>query len=711
MFELIKESVDIVRHVEKYTQLKQHGRYYQGLCPLHDDRTSPSFTVYPSDNSFYCFGCHKGGDVVDFEAERQQLSMGDAAKQLCEEYNLKPNYVQSAKYAQGIALKKKKADILDATVESLKGRQDIYEYIKKRGLTDETINEFSLGTGDKSNIVVIPIKDKFGKVVAFARRDLDPNAHAKYVNDSADLIFNKREILYGYDKAKYHIREVNSIILNEGYFDVMSLWESGIKSGVAFCSSRITREQVVLLQDLVDANHIIYFVPTNDTTAQNEFEKNITQVRAGFPKNHMRALIIPDDCKDLNDVLMIHGKEKITEIYQSSVPVELYLAKRIIKTEPIVEMQYTKIRNLCSSIDNALIMEDICNWLVDIWKKPASLIKSYIVNKNSQDEIVDTSKFKNMDMLMRDYELYIESLESNRLKFGWAKTDATTRGMRMGDVIQMIASTGVGKTMWAQNLMVNLVNQYPTLPIMFYSLEQTGVMAFERFAMMEGSLESKQVEGWYKNADKKIQEKLVETMRSFSKNYKNFVVVDESGIDMKKLEQYTLQAGMLTFGAPVKVVVIDYLGYLQGEGGDMYHKVSVISKQLKELAKKLNCIVISLHQVSKIGKTGGDPIEGYMARDSGVVQESADIMISAWRPELKEDLSDEEKKDLEGVYMTKIVKNRYGEVGRKIEFFFQKRYLKLLEKRDEPVMADEHGKIVAPPPPPPKNARINKYGG
>ena len=104
-------------------------------------------------------------------------------------------------------------------------------------------------------------------------------------------------------------------------------------------------------------------------------------------------------------------------------------------------------------------------------------------------------------------------------------------------------------------------------------------------------------------------------------------------------------------------------------------------------------MIVSLHQVSKAGKSGGDPIEAHMARDSGVVVESADIMISAWRPELKENITDAEKKDLEGIYITKIVKNRYGLSGVQIEFMFVKRYLKLYEKRDEPVQVDEQGKI------------------
>jgi len=221
-----------------------------------------------------------------------------------------------------------------------------------------------------------------------------------------------------------------------------------------------------------------------------------------------------------------------------------------------------------------------------------------------------------------------------------------------------------------------------------------GVMAFERFVMMEGSLESNQVEQWSNNPDADVRRRLVELLNNMSRGYKNFALVDEAGMDLTKLENYVAKAIISKFNRAVKIIVIDYLGYLQGEGKDLYHKVSEIAKQIKELAKRLKCVVISLHQVSKIGKTGGSPVSGYMARDSGTINESADILIGAWRPELEEGISMEKKKEREGVFMTKIAKNRYGESGREIEFYFIKRHLKLVEKRDEGMKFDEKGVIL-----------------
>jgi len=646
-------------------------------------------------DKFIVNNCHRGGTVIDFEAYRQNITPVDAVNYLCDEYNLHPTYADNFRYQQNLALRKKKEEWLDALIDSFNDRPDIYEYVyRSRGLTKETIKEFKLGAGSSTNVVVIPINDKFGKVVGFARRNLDPNAQDKYLNDASDNIYNKSEILYNFDKAKYHVKNTKSIVLNEGYFDVMSLWDSGVKQVVAFCGSRITKEQTRLLQDIVDEDTIIYLVPTNDETAQRELDKNIAQIKLSCPKNHLRALVIPLDCKDLNDILIKHGREKVSEIYNTSIPIELYLIERILQTETIIEMQYTKVRNLCSKIENRMILDDICKHLSEKWNKDLESIKMFLFNKQVTDDI-DITKFKTMDMLMKEYDAYIETLKENRIEFGWTRTDKITRGMRIGDVITMIASSGVGKTTWAENLITNLVKNYSDLPIMFFSLEQTGVMAFERFVMMEGKLESQQVESWDNNPDIEIQKKLLEILKGLPQNYKNFVLVDEGGMDLNRLESYVIQSGALLFNKTVKVVVIDYMGYLQGEGKDLYHKVSEISKRLKELAKRLKCIVVILCQVSKTGKTGGDPLEGYQARDSGVVNESADILISAWRPELKEGITEDERKDWAGVYMTKICKNRYGNSGEKIEFHFDKKHMRLWEKVIDPtrISVDEKGKI------------------
>ena len=135
------------------------------------------------------------------------------------------------------------------------------------------------------------------------------------------------------------------------------------------------------------------------------------------------------------------------------------------------------------------------------------------------------------------------------------------------------------------------------------------------------------------------------------------------------------------------IIFIDYLGYLKWQGNwkSIYEMVSMIAREQKEVAKRLNCVIVSLHQVTKTKP--GEPIEAYHARDSGAVHESADIMIGAWRPELQEGLSDADKRTKTGLWRTKFLKNRYGPQDAIVDFKFDATTLRLT-KWDLPNLTD-----------------------
>jgi len=683
MFEIIKNNVNIVMHIEKYTQLRQAGSVLHGLCPIHQDKQTPSLTVYVRDSSWFCFGCNLGGSVIDFEMHRQSLSPNDAFQYLCEMYNIHPSPEEQRKYQKIHARRTEKKGWLDSLDGSLLSKQNIKLYLEQqRHLSQETIATFQLGAGEVNETVVIPIFDKFGHIVGFSQRFLDPNAPEKYKNDYEDEIYHKSEIWYNLDKAKEYIRKDNAVVLNEGYFDVMSLWEAGIKCSIAYCGSRIIKQQLYILQDMVTTDTTIYFVDANDKTAKDTIYKNQSQVRLSCPMNQQRVLMVPQDCKDLNDVLIKYGKEKIKELFDTSIAMELYLVKRVLADEPIIENQYVKVKRICNGIKNLMIVDDISKFLAVQWKKTEEMVRSFLIDGNVIEGI-DPVKFKTIDVLINEYDEYIKNIDTNRINFGWPKTDKLTRGMRIGDVVQFIASTNVGKTLWAESLILNLTRSYPNMPVIFFSLEQIGIMAFERFLMMESGYDSKHVERWDKNEDTGISERLFHSMRTLSNNMKNFLLVDENNLTIEQLEEYVKYAGLTIFNNPVKVVVIDYLGYLKvKDGKDFYQKTAMVAKAQKEMSKRLKCITVSLHQITKEGKTGGDPVDGYMARDAGQVQECADIMFGAWRPCLKADISEEEKRDLERVYKVKIIKNRYGVSNIVMDYEFDPVCLRIGEERD-----------------------------
>ncbi|MCS7280318.1 MAG: DNA primase [Desulfobacterota bacterium] len=273
------EKIDIVDIVSKYVKLKRSGRNFVGLCPFHKEKT-PSFTVSPEKQLFYCFGCQTGGNAINFMMKVENLDFHDATEAIAREY--------------GIPLKDWKAktsSVYDALAEllvfyqrCLKNNETALNYLKERGIDPATQEEFKLGFSGKeideflstSNIpkdvflstgifkisekgiqdifrgrIIIPIFDVNGKVIGFGGRSIDDRL-PKYINSPESSVFSKRNVLFGLDKAKKYILEKNLAIIVEGYFDVISLFRCGLKNVVASLGTAITEEQIRRLKNYTE---------------------------------------------------------------------------------------------------------------------------------------------------------------------------------------------------------------------------------------------------------------------------------------------------------------------------------------------------------------------------------------------------------------------------------------------------------------------------
>jgi len=352
-----------------------------------------------------------------------------------------------------------------------------------------------------------------------------------------------------------------------------------------------------------------------------------------------------------------------------------------VATEPLVEQQYRKARDLFSVAENVLVQQDIIKRLSQKWDKGEDVVRQYLSGKSDTASV----RFKTIDHLISEYESYARTIETRKLRSGWGRLDAATRGFgRPGDVIQLVAFTGVGKTAWAEQLMLKVGENYPDVPIMFASLEQTGVMAFERFVMMEGQMEGTEVEKWFRPGPLDVSRnmRLATGINSLRIKLDKFAIMDEGGMTLQRIEHAVRQAAFMLFGRPVGLLVIDYLGYLKWDGKwkDLYQLVSMLAREQKEVAKRLDCVLVSLHQLTKEGKSG--KVRGHMARDSGSVQESADIMLGAWRPELDDAMTEAEKIGVHGLWKLGILKNRYGPSGLEIDYKFIGKHLRLEELKE-----------------------------
>ena len=288
--EEIRESANIVDVISQFVQLRKRGKNYIGLCPFHSEKT-PSFTVSNEKQIFHCFGCHIGGNVFKFLTEFHKISFVEAVTELAEQQGItiefdKAEYTEqqseqevlydinteAARYFlnnllnddEGEAARKylHERKIKTPTLRSfglgyaLRGWENFINYAKSRNLNlDKCLQLGLIGKTSEGKLydkfpgrLIFPIFSPNGRVVAFAGRVLDPKeTGAKYINSPESLIYIKGRILYGLSFAKDEIRRLDKAIIVEGYMDLISLYQSGIKNAVAVSGTALTDDQVQLI--------------------------------------------------------------------------------------------------------------------------------------------------------------------------------------------------------------------------------------------------------------------------------------------------------------------------------------------------------------------------------------------------------------------------------------------------------------------------------
>lgn len=291
--ERILETVPIEEVIGGYLALKRRGANMIGLCPFHNEKT-PSFSVSPVKGIYHCFGCGKGGNLINFVMEYEHMSFTDAVKFVAQKYHIPIEEDLGPK--EGEEQKQKRESLLAACAfaartfqEQLfteRGRISGLSYFEERGLRKETIDAFQLGyapdtwdffvqeagrnqfdeeilleaglikqkeqarEGERRvydayrDRVIFPIADLSGRVVGFGARRLKEDNSPKYVNSPENEIYKKSKILYGLNLARKAIREKDFCILTEGYMDVITLYQAGIENVVASSGTSLTEEQV-----------------------------------------------------------------------------------------------------------------------------------------------------------------------------------------------------------------------------------------------------------------------------------------------------------------------------------------------------------------------------------------------------------------------------------------------------------------------------------
>jgi len=466
----IKARLNIEDVVGHYVQLKRAGRNLKGLCPFHQEKT-PSFMVSPDKQIAYCFGCHKGGDIFKFIEEVESIEFKDAIKLLAEKACIDPSEYENVN--ESSHTKSEKDELLDIHKKTTQFYKDylwnsdegkpVLEYLKKRGLTDDSIKNFEIGlspdafdkthlclvkSGFSRNMIVLsgvaiskdtrfeniydrfrgrlmmPIYDVIGRVIGFGGRALKQGDEPKYLNSPDSPIYKKSEVLYGYNFAKDSVKKTGNIILVEGYFDVIMSHQAGAKNTAATSGTALTIQQVKLIKRTT--TDLLFCFDTDNA--------GIDAAKRGFElaeKEGMNvSVIIVPGAKDPADYVLEHG-EKWTEIIKEKIPFMEFSIKDVLKRFDLTKIEGKKqamkellkfLSFISSNFEKDHYVREIAqkldvkeNQIYDELKKMSSKEKFEILPQSSK--ISSTSgKFTREDLifgLVYEYPVVLEEAFKN----------------------------------------------------------------------------------------------------------------------------------------------------------------------------------------------------------------------------------------------------------------------------------------------------------
>ena len=448
----IKDRLDIVDVVQERVILKKNGSHYWGLCPFHKEKT-PSFSVNPNLGIYKCFGCGEGGDALTFIMKTQNKSFIEVVRELAERFGLEmPNNFHKSES------KELKEEMIKACTKAaefynlrlLKDKEPettrVLEYLNGRGITKDIIEKYHLGLAPKAyavfykkfrnefseevmekaglivktregdeyidrfrNRVIIPIQNEFGEYVAFGARAIEKDQTPKYLNSSDSLIYNKSKLLYGLYSAKDAIKEDDSVILMEGYFDVISAQAHGIGNAVASCGTSLTADHIKLLSRYTPSRRI-YLSFDTDSAGQKATRRNAELIKEAFTglgnikqfdESYISTsndkysceirVIAPPEGKDPDEFIRSVGAESYRE-YMKHAPLLLdFQLNAILKEKPSSPVEKTKtvkeIIPILMEIQNKIIQAEYVKMIADTLQIDENALMSELKSMQMSQEL------------------------------------------------------------------------------------------------------------------------------------------------------------------------------------------------------------------------------------------------------------------------------------------------------------------------------------
>ena len=413
----IKDRLDIVDVVSKYVILKKSGGNYWGCCPFHNEKT-PSFSVSPAKQIYKCFGCGEGGDVLSFLMKINNQSFAEVVKEQAEILGIElPNNFDKSKDNKDIkeqiySCMKDAAEFYKKTLLENK-TSEAYQYLANRGITDENIETYRLGFAPNAydalqkflkvkhneeiqekagliikrengngfidrfrNRITIPIFDEKGNIVAFGARAIEAGQNPKYLNSPETLVYNKSHVLYGLYHAKEAIKEKDSIVIMEGYFDVISAQVNGVKNAVGACGTALTDSHVKLISRYTQSRKI-YLAFDTDKAGQMATKRgaevikeafsglgNIKQFDESFASTSENTdryscelrVVVPPEGKDPDEFIRENGAEAYAQVLRQAPLLVDFQIESVLKA-------YQKGM---SPVEKSAIVKEVLPYLLEI---------------------------------------------------------------------------------------------------------------------------------------------------------------------------------------------------------------------------------------------------------------------------------------------------------------------------------------------------------
>ncbi|MCL2101392.1 MAG: DNA primase [Fibromonadales bacterium] len=395
----LKEEADISLVIEQFIPLKRTGGgKYLGLCPFHND-SNPSMNVNPNMGIYKCFACGAGGDVFKFVIEHEKLDFRSAVEFVANTVGFalpKPMQTQNENYEEKDLIRKIN-ELADVWFREQLLKSDFAKnYLEKRGIAEKTIDLFKLGyapqsgflevagkNGFKPELVIkaglasekdgkaidkfrdrlmIPICSLSGAIAGFGGRDLSGNSPAKYMNSPETLIYNKSEILFGLSNSRRAIPKENSVILVEGYFDVISMFQSGVENVVAISGIALSETQAKLLSRYTKTAYISL---DGDAAGQAATERCIeVLLTQSFSVRVVDLMNEAGEKTDPDSLVMQNGADAFRKCQSNAKNWLNYLADKKPLSTPEEKAAFVSMaKRLIASMNNAELKTQYLNLL------------------------------------------------------------------------------------------------------------------------------------------------------------------------------------------------------------------------------------------------------------------------------------------------------------------------------------------------------------